>query len=46
MRKACQLAGRNFTQAEWQQFMGNLPYQSTCPDLPPGEAVAQTGSSH
>ncbi len=36
--RACQRAGRNLTQAEWNQYIGeNIPYRRTCPDLPPGE---------
>jgi WD40 repeat protein len=34
-QKACVIAGRNFTQAEWQQFLGiSIPYHATCPELP------------
>lgn len=29
---ACELAGRNFTAAEWQQFLGNETYRAVCPD--------------
>jgi hypothetical protein len=30
---ACQLAGRNLTRAEWDQYIGNLaPYRTTCPE--------------
>ena len=32
--RACQLAGRNLTQAEWAQYLGDLPYQQTCPQWP------------
>jgi WD40 repeat protein len=32
--RACQIANRNLTQAEWGQYMGNVPYQLTCPNLP------------
>jgi WD40 repeat protein len=31
---ACQIVGRNLTQEEWQQFLGDQPYHKTCPDLP------------
>ena len=32
---ACRLAGRNLTQAEWDQYIGDLaPYTTTCPDHP------------
>lgn len=31
----CELANRNLSPDEWQQFLGNtLPYQPTCPNLP------------
>ena len=30
---ACRTAGRNLTKEEWAQYMGNLPYQKTCPDF-------------
>jgi hypothetical protein len=30
--RACQIANRNFTRAEWAQYMGNEPYHATCPD--------------
>jgi len=32
--KACHIANRNLTQLEWTQFLGDQPYQKTCPDLP------------
>jgi hypothetical protein len=31
---ACRTVGRNLTREEWQQYMGNQPYQKTCPNLP------------
>ena len=35
IEKACNLAGRNFTQSEWGQFVGrSVPYHATCPELP------------
>ncbi|MCA9500657.1 MAG: trypsin-like peptidase domain-containing protein [Nitrospira sp.] len=35
VEKACAIAGRNLTQAEWQQFLGvSIPYHATCPGLP------------
>jgi len=35
--RACQIANRNLTQAEWRTFIGATePYQKTCPDLPAG----------
>lgn len=27
---ACQRAGRNFTRAEWKQYLGDQPYRKTC----------------
>ncbi len=37
--RACRIANRNLTQAEWSQFIGSdVPYQPTCParSVPPG----------
>jgi WD40 repeat protein len=35
IEKACRIAGRNFTDGEWGQFVGrNVPFQPTCGDLP------------
>ena len=34
--RACNLAGRNFTQEEWQTYLGDLPYEATCPQFPSG----------
>ncbi len=35
IEKACNIAGRNFTQQEWDQFVGqSIPYHATCPELP------------
>jgi hypothetical protein len=34
-RQACNLAGRNLTQAEWDRFLpGQGPRQATCPQYP------------
>lgn len=30
--RACTIAGRNLNADEWRQFMGNIPYRSTCPN--------------
>ena len=35
--RACELAGRNLTQAEWALYIGGT-YQQTCPQWPPGSA--------
>ena len=35
LEKACTIAGRNFTELEWQQLVGEeIPYHTTCPDFP------------
>lgn len=31
VERACAIAGRNMTQAEWDQFFPGRPYQATCP---------------
>jgi len=36
VQRACRTAGRNLTQAEWQQFFPTSPYQVTCPQWPEG----------
>ena len=37
---ACRIANRNLKQSEWDQFIGpDIPYERTCPDLPPGESA-------
>ena len=32
--KACQIAGRNFKQQEWSEFVGDESYHATCTSLP------------
>jgi WD40 repeat protein/DNA-binding SARP family transcriptional activator len=32
--QACRKANRNLTEAEWGKFLGQQPYQPTCPDIP------------
>jgi WD40 repeat protein len=34
MTAACRLVGRNLSHDEWRQYVGGLPYQPVCPDLP------------
>ncbi|OQY57333.1 MAG: hypothetical protein DRR08_00195 [Candidatus Parabeggiatoa sp. nov. 2] len=34
VKQACAIVNRNFSQQEWQHYMGNRPYEKTCPDLP------------
>ena len=37
---ACEIAGRNLTQAEWTNAFGDRPYRETCPaDNGPEEQV-------
>jgi WD40 repeat protein len=40
IKKAENIAGRNLTYPEWQQFFGQEPYRRTFPDLPDGAGVA------
>ena len=44
----CAKVGRNLTLAEWARFVGDperVPYQQTCPDLPPGEGAQGAAAS-
>jgi len=34
VKKACSIVNRNFSQEEWQKYMGNRPHEKTCPNLP------------
>jgi len=36
IQKACQIAGRNFTQTEWAQYFPDEAYRITCPQWPAG----------
>jgi WD40 repeat protein len=36
--RACGVASRNLTLAEWRRYLGQRPYQRTCPDLPDGNS--------
>jgi hypothetical protein len=33
---ACAIAGRNLTKQEFKDYVGNEPYQKTCPQWPAG----------
>lgn len=33
LTRACRRANRNLTHSEWEQFFGDQPYQTTCPDM-------------
>jgi hypothetical protein len=35
-QRACELAGRNFSQAEWSLFLSGQPYRVTCDQWPAG----------
>ena len=37
MRGACRRAGRNLTQEEWKQYLGEEPYRKTCDNWPEGK---------
>ncbi len=32
----CSMVNRNLSGAEWDQLLPGLPYERTCPELPPG----------
>jgi len=32
--RACAIAGRNLTRAEWEQYLAGETYRKTCPQLP------------
>lgn len=36
VERACTIAGRNLTHAEWRRFFPRQPYVATCPQWPPG----------
>jgi WD40 repeat protein len=42
---ACSRLTRNFTQQEWQQYLGDEPYRKSCPDLPE-EIIQPNGPSY
>jgi WD40 repeat protein len=35
--RACRVANRNLSQAEWQEYLKDKPYRRTCANLPEGE---------
>ena len=39
MDLACQVAGRNFSRVEWDQYFRGQPYRKTCETLSPGVGV-------
>ena len=43
--RACRIANRNLTEAEWNKFIGpDISCERTCPDLPPGEVAPLAAS--
>ena len=34
VERACKIAGRNLTHAEWKQYFPKLAYERTCPQWP------------
>lgn len=42
-RKACQIANRNLSYAEWQQHVGEEPYELTCPEFGVPRSLADAG---
>jgi hypothetical protein len=36
VERACAVAGRNLTEAEWEEYFPSLPYATTCPQWPEG----------
>ena len=44
-QRACAIANRNLTQAEWDQFIGpEQPYRRTCRDVPPRVGASPSGA--
>jgi WD40 repeat protein len=42
--RACYRAGRKLTQAEWQQYLGDKPYEQLCQVLPADAGMGATPS--
>jgi hypothetical protein len=34
VQRACRIAGRNLTRAEWRRYFPDRPYELTCPQWP------------
>jgi WD40 repeat protein len=41
--RACRAAGSNLTWQEWQRYLGDRPYERTCPDMPPHPSTVEAG---
>ena len=35
--RACRIAGRNLTRAEWREYLPDQPYRRTCSEWPAGD---------
>lgn len=45
LNHVCRVVNRNLLLTEWRQVMGpDRAYESTCPDLPPGDGVTADAS--
>ena len=44
LRKSCQLAGRNFTRAEWNRYFQGEEYHTTCPQWPLEPIITPTAT--
>jgi hypothetical protein len=38
-QRACYKVNHNLSLDEWHRYLGDRPYEKTCPDLPVGEGV-------
>lgn len=44
--RACRIANRNLSEEEWQQFVPDLDYHQTCPDLPTLPESAESSAAN
>jgi hypothetical protein len=44
LKRACVIANRNFTHKEWGEYMGDLLYRKTCPELPGPDDAPQAAA--
>ena len=42
LQTTCQQVRRNLNQTEWDEYLPNKPYRTTCPNLPSGADAAQS----
>ncbi|MCA1852935.1 MAG: hypothetical protein LC647_11205, partial [Beggiatoa sp.] len=43
-QRACGIANRNLTRAEWREYLGDQSYRKTCPDLPGPDDAPQAAA--